>query len=171
MRAWLLRANNGSRLLLEPAGTIDLTVISLGKALSTSIDAKQLFETLAEILESHPSILTEERYHSCDAWGCARAALPATSTIAKLLLALRTVLAQAPSRPVVDEDGEAWSTEEAEAAIKASILLDIAAALLRDPSTVHHLPSEVEMLIKKSEEGTLLKYLKKEEKKENGENQ
>ena len=164
------------RLEIEAVGDkLRVTVIDAGKALDADISVASFFEALFNLVvdesEAEDTRLLMQRRSTCY-WSdkCSELWVPDTSLVAHMLYALRSILAKAPARPVRryeeecsggEEDCYLWSPEEARAATKAAILLDLAAMLLRSPETVDKLPRDVDMLIKDYEENhSLDQFLK-----------
>ncbi len=149
---------------LEPAnGKIIVTVIDSIKALEAVVEANTFYEVLLNLVEEEARLLMESR-HTCH-WhdDCIYVEVPNRGLIAHILLSIRNVLAETP-RPTkcFEEDSceWVWSPQEEAAARKAAILLDLAAMILRHPEAAEKLPRDVDMLIKRAEEGTLTQYLK-----------
>ena len=164
------------RLEIEAVGDkLRITVIDAGKALDADVAASSFFEALFNLVvdesEAEDTRLLMQRRSTCyyDE-RCSELWVPDTSLVAHTLYALRSVLAKAPARPIKrleeecsgsEEDCYLWSPEEARAAAKAAILLDLAAMLLRSPETVDKLPRDVDMLVKSYEENhSLDQFLK-----------
>ncbi len=163
------------RLEIEAVGDkLRVTVIDAGRALDADVSAASFFEALFNLVvdesEAEDTRLLMQRRSTCyyDE-RCSELWVPDTSLVAHTLYALRSILAKAPARPIKrleeecsgGEDCYLWSPEEARAAAKAAILLDLAAMLLRSPETVDKLPRDVDMLVKEHQ-GPLMKLLKQQ---------
>ena len=150
---------------LASSGSVEVTVIDGHRALSVMLaeeEVREFFEALSAIISENPSMLMEQRKTCYWYERCSEALVPDRELIASLIKAVRGVLVRSPKpTPRYEEEcggsGEEcwlWSPEEYKAAVKAAILLDLAAMVLRHPEAVDKLPSDVELLVKAHEEAS-----------------
>lgn len=159
---------NGGELLVEANGAnIIFDIVAGHRRLGVAIDSRVFFEVLANLVEESTvdddgQLFMQTLCIREDGFNCKDyMRVPDLMLIADMLLALRSILSRTP-RPAKTGDKWAWSPEEEAAARKASLLLEITVLLLKKPKAmINKLPSDVELLIQRHDEGTLVKYMEK----------